>query len=341
MKLLIYEYITSGALAAQSLTSSLLKEGDAMLLAALKDCYHLPDCQLTILRDTRLPECAITDNTVKLRTHAITTIEQHDQRWQQCLNETDSVLIIAPETDGILAYLQSQVELKGKINLGSKADAIRLCSDKLACDSALSKQNLAITNGCLAHQWQSHAFESGSGYLIKPNDGAGCLQTKFFESRWSLESYLATLTRKEQSQHLIQPYVDGLNISILLLFSETEFIVLAINEQLIKKENNDLHYLGSKVNSIPAHIYSIQQASLLAETVQNVIPGLWGFVGIDIILTKNGPIIIDINPRLTSSYIGLAESLNCNPMLLLFNMKYPGMVALPAIEQRQAITVTK
>ncbi|MBL4637980.1 MAG: ATP-grasp domain-containing protein, partial [Proteobacteria bacterium] len=35
--------------------------------------------------------------------------------------------------------------------------------------------------------------------------------------------------------------------------------------------------------------------------------------GIDLVLTSSGPIVIEINPRLTTSYIGLKSTLNFNP----------------------------
>ncbi|MCP8319313.1 MAG: ATP-grasp domain-containing protein, partial [Candidatus Methylarchaceae archaeon HK01B] len=40
--------------------------------------------------------------------------------------------------------------------------------------------------------------------------------------------------------------------------------------------------------------------------------GLKGYVGVDIVLSKSGPVLIEINPRLTVSYIGLRNVSNIN-----------------------------
>ena len=50
-----------------------------------------------------------------------------------------------------------------------------------------------------------------------------------------------------------------------------------------------------------------------AEKAVEAVSGLKGYVGVDIILTDKEPIIIEINPRLTVSYIGLRKAMNFNP----------------------------
>ena len=46
-------------------------------------------------------------------------------------------------------------------------------------------------------------------------------------------------------------------------------------------------------------------------------PGLIGFVGIDILINYNKIYIVEINPRLTTSYVGLYETIGCNMIDLL------------------------
>jgi predicted ATP-grasp superfamily ATP-dependent carboligase len=42
------------------------------------------------------------------------------------------------------------------------------------------------------------------------------------------------------------------------------------------------------------------------------VPGLQGCFGIDFVQTAGGPVVIEINPRLTSSYAGLKAALGIN-----------------------------
>ena len=49
--------------------------------------------------------------------------------------------------------------------------------------------------------------------------------------------------------------------------------------------------------------------------------------GVDFIETPRGPVVVEVNPRLTASYAGLRESLACNPARRLLDL--PTFTALP------------
>ena len=42
----------------------------------------------------------------------------------------------------------------------------------------------------------------------------------------------------------------------------------------------------------------------VASAIANAIPDLWGYVGVDFVDTDEGPVVLEINPRLTTSYLG-------------------------------------
>jgi len=51
----------------------------------------------------------------------------------------------------------------------------------------------------------------------------------------------------------------------------------------------------------------------LATQVGKAIPGLRGFVGIDLVWhATQGPVVIEVNPRLTCAYVGLSARLRRN-----------------------------
>ncbi len=51
----------------------------------------------------------------------------------------------------------------------------------------------------------------------------------------------------------------------------------------------------------------------LINQVAKAIPGLWGYIGIDIVQPEHGlALIVEINPRLTTSYPGIAQALGIN-----------------------------
>jgi predicted ATP-grasp superfamily ATP-dependent carboligase len=50
------------------------------------------------------------------------------------------------------------------------------------------------------------------------------------------------------------------------------------------------------------------------------VPGLWGYCGVDFIETPEGPVVVEINPRLTMSYVGLRDATGINPAELVLGM---------------------
>jgi predicted ATP-grasp superfamily ATP-dependent carboligase len=53
-------------------------------------------------------------------------------------------------------------------------------------------------------------------------------------------------------------------------------------------------------------------AERLAAAVATAMPGLWGYAGIDFLQTGTGPVVLEVNPRLTTSYVGLRAALGIN-----------------------------
>jgi predicted ATP-grasp superfamily ATP-dependent carboligase len=93
--------------------------------------------------------------------------------------------------------------------------------------------------------------------------------------------------------------------------------VLACNRQIIiEGEGGRLHFGGSEVNGL-AHLREDLQD--LADGIVQAIPGLGAYVGVDLILTDTGPVVVEVNPRLTTSYVGLAQVLGLNPARLVLD----------------------
>ena len=83
---------------------------------------------------------------------------------------------------------------------------------------------------------------------------------------------------------------------------------------------------------------NLKQIEQLAKKLHVALTGLVGFIGVDLISNQQGLFIVDINPRHTTSYIGLAASLNLNPMQRFFDI-IEGKPVTP-ITQRHKIELT-
>jgi predicted ATP-grasp superfamily ATP-dependent carboligase len=63
----------------------------------------------------------------------------------------------------------------------------------------------------------------------------------------------------------------------------------------------------------PAHDPRASALHALAAAVHRALPGLRGFVGIDVVWhARRGPVAIEVNPRVTSAYVGLSGTLRRN-----------------------------
>jgi predicted ATP-grasp superfamily ATP-dependent carboligase len=85
-------------------------------------------------------------------------------------------------------------------------------------------------------------------------------------------------------------------------------ILLCINEQWIKQAGGAFSLERITVNVTQRAADFTQLVSQLAK----VVPGLWGYVGIDLIVGEVGFKVLEVNPRLTTSYAGIRAALGGN-----------------------------
>ena len=57
----------------------------------------------------------------------------------------------------------------------------------------------------------------------------------------------------------------------------------------------------------------------MACSAVNAIPGMKGYVGVDLVLSNDSVWLIEINPRVTTSYIGLRQILSANLAEIIWN----------------------
>ncbi|EMR13928.1 hypothetical protein MPL1_02148 [Methylophaga lonarensis MPL] len=308
MKLFIYEHITSGALIDEPLPQSLAHEGDVMLQSIVQDLLATGHTSLTTLRDHRLP----TLNLAGLDCLAVKSDQDFSRQWQRALNDFELFLLIAPETDGQLLTLHQQVRDAGKIALGSSLAAIEICSDKMKTALTLRAANISTPETWLASDWLKQA-EISNRWVVKPFDGAGCLDTMQFETSAQTRDYLGQLPLQQHQKTIVQPFIEGDAISISLYVNDLDsFELLSINHQHMIIENQQLTLSGVAVNSVPETQLPIKQAMALSRDLIQAIPGLQGFVGVDVILQPQQPVVIEINPRLTTAYAGLSAAKGSN-----------------------------
>ena len=108
---------------------------------------------------------------------------------------------------------------------------------------------------------------------------------------------------------VVQPYVAGLPTSLSLLCVDGQARLLSCNRQRVERQGDGFVLHGCVVNSDAARH---PRCAELAAAIARAVPGLWGYVGVDLVLTARGPCVLEINPRLTTSYAGLYGALGVN-----------------------------
>jgi len=246
------------------------------------------------------------------------------------LQAADAVWPLASETGGVLQQLSRGI-LRGKrILLGSAPGAVEVAASKLKMAQVLAEGGVAAVATYSPH---APLPRDGGPWVVKPDDGAGCLDTRLFSDR---SAALAWIRANAADSYVLQPFVAGKLGSLSLICCDGTARVLACNQERVAMRDNRFHFLGSVVNGLRD---SDGMLARLAQQVAAAIPSLWGYVGVDFVLTAQGALVLDVNPRLTAAYAGLHASTGCNPAgLVLDLLKSPAAMGAP-VGMRRAVSV--
>lgn len=323
MRILVCEFITGGGLCGAPLPPSLSREGELMLRALLADLSSCDVGEIMVLRDVRLAPIG----QPKIRTHFVAG--DFMDTYASCCDRAEAVLPIAPETGGALLKLSRIAVERNCRLLASAPEAVALAGSKRMTSAHLESNGLRVVP---THRLDGFEYSTGS-WVVKPEDGAGGEHCVLIESA---ADWRAWRDRHGAGQgYVLQPYLRGTDASLLLLCRAGECALLAGNRQYITLDAAGCRLSALGVNELPAQT----RASLepLAQAVARAIPGLWGFAGIDLLLIGDGAVVVEINPRITTAYVGLGASLGANPAAWLLNLAQGG--ELPEIDLDRARAV--
>ncbi len=248
------------------------------------------------------------------------------QVWQEQIKAADAVWLIAPETDGLLHYLTQIASQEGKLVLGCGPASIKITSEKMATCLALEEAGIATIPTYTFENWpRSHWI-----WLAKPNDGAGCSDTAWFNNADDLQDWIEQ--NDKQLTHVIQAYQPGDSASISCVVKNGEARLLSCNTQLIEIIDHMVSYKGSIINGMCEHWV---QFKAVASLIAKAFPDLAGYVGIDVIVDNDDIYVVEINPRLTTSYAGLREATGVNPAELVINTLTRSNYEWPMLQQNK------
>lgn len=276
--------------------------------AVLRDLAAMPDVETVVAYDARL--AAPMQATVAIPVHAA---EDVHAIWAACMRQADATWLIAPETQGVLSAMSALVLSLGKPLLGCTPETIALMADKYQTYHALTAARIPAVVTYRLSEWT--AVTEGA-WVTKPDDGVGCEGVRFHATTADLQRWLA---QYGDEHALIQPYVAGIAASLSMLCRDGRVWLLSCNRQKVHIDTDGFHFTGSVVNEL-AQDWSLCED--LAMRLAAAFPGLRGYIGVDVIRTPQGLQVVEVNPRLTTSYAGLHASIGCNPARLILDLLY-------------------
>lgn len=307
VKIFVCEYVTGGGLYRQTLPAGLAREGALMLQALLRDLAEIPGLELVTTLDPRVSLPSLSAMVIPCGTGDIWA------RWEACIRDADAVWPLAPESGGLLERLSRLVAQHGKCLLNSSPDAVALAASKYATCRKLADAGLAVapTFRC------GEALPPQAGlWVAKPDDGVGCEMTRCGERNALLEWLRDT---GGQETHVLQPYLPGIPASLSMLCREGQAWLLSANRQRVALREGEFFYQGSQVNGLAEDWPAFE---LLASRVADAMPGLAGYVGVDVLVRGGALTLLEVNPRLTSSYPGLRAATGLNAAVLVLDLLY-------------------
>lgn len=234
-------------------------------------------------------------------------------QWVEAAKDCDAAIIIAPERDGNLAMGVAMLRSAGIDVVAGSGDFLRTSSDKLLTAQALHRARVAhplfMASSDKRMADQIATFDR---FVVKPRDGCGTLSIVTYESFDEASNALC-------ENSILQPWMPGQSISISLVATGSDQFFLPAVSQTIS--DGDCQYVGG---CGPLENEEQRRAtSLASRAIAAMPPTARGFVGIDMILgeTSSDDYVIEINPRLATSYIGLRKMIQGNLAARFFELE--------------------
>ncbi len=287
MRIFVYEYFTSLGLShgSDSAKPKIDREGWAMWQAVMEDFRALDGVEVR-----SLPQGL--------------TAEGERQAFRRTLEGCDYALLIAPETHGILRARCEWAAEVGVPLLSSSVEGVSLAGDKLELAGLWKRHGVPTPRTVLfGSSWQHFPA------VLKPRDGAGSQATFLVRSAEEVMTVRAAYRSAgfPDAQMVWQEFVAGQPASVSFLIGPRTLIPLPPATQELSDDGH-FRYQGGEV-PIPPDLAA--RAIRVGSQAVRCVPGLLGYVGVDVILGEaadgSQDVAVEINPRLTTSYVGLRQ----------------------------------
>lgn len=310
-RLYLYEELSAMNLDNGNALAPLLDEGLSILKALIIDFTKLNLFELFVFASQHVGESLIAEKIINLSQWIV---PESSNPFLNIVNSNDVVLVMAPECDGILASRIKQLQETGAENLGCSVEAITLAGDKYQTYLFFKERDIPTPSTMLLEDFLK-VPQFGFPLVLKPRDGAGSADTFLISTMGCLRNKASNIIKL--NQWIVQELKQGLAASYCFFLHKGQFTPMVSSFQNMSCIDNQFVYQGG---ALPLPIEFEHRALILAQKALRDFVGLNGWVGVDLILgaDTNGleDFVLEINPRLTTSYLGVRNYLEINPASL-------------------------
>lgn len=328
--ILVMEYLLADDAAWQQANASMRIEAAAMLTAIVQDLEQRDDVRPVVLMSSAAAGMLRSSGQIDSRTEIITS-DRSPSEWlhQPTYPPTsfDASLIIAPECDGVLVSLLRQLQSnawQATRNLNLPWPIARIFADKYRTFQWLEQHGIrtpptktlddaaadVLRGDTLPRPRDRHSDSLPKSHrlgIIKPRDGAGSTQISLVpmtKNRFLRQP----LNYSDDDEWVLQPFIPGVPCSVGFIGggSANPTTILPPAEQDIHMDCEMPRYLGGQ---IPCSSELIPAVAEMAQQLATALGPFSGYVGADIVIAQDDrgsaiAHVIEINPRLCTSYVG-------------------------------------
>ena len=325
MRLLIYEHVSGGGFADEAISSSLLSEGFGMLRSLISD-FKASGHSVTTFLDSRIArlnppinaDCVVPVFSSQEARANIRKISESES--------ADAAYVIAPETDGLLQSLVEFVEQTGAASLNCQARTVGKVSNKAFFYDFLKKLGINTPETLVFSvaddlEEIKKAIRGRLNFplIFKPSNGVSCCGLSVVRNKDQVAGAVGKIKKESAStQFAVQEFIKGANASVSLFSTGNNAVSVSLNQQDVTIEAPE-GFSSYKGGLVPFDHPLRAEAFEVAEKIVKSFRDLRGYVGVDLVLTEEDAVAIEVNPRLTTSYVGLRRVANFNPAQAIVN----------------------
>ncbi|GAB4318460.1 MAG: hypothetical protein Kow0069_21600 [Promethearchaeota archaeon] len=317
-RVLAFEFACGGGTKDAPHLSGLFCEGFAMLHGLASDLVRAGH-EVVVTLDEKYQ--FLEDWFQKCLVDVIRPQDSLEDRLEGKLTEVDAAYVLAPESGGELERLARQVVAAGVELLSVNPNAVATFSTKSETNRLLEVAGLPVPRWALIRGKRPLVEEVADldltyPVVMKPDDGVGGEGVTLLRNPEILRDTLGDRgdDARLPGPTLVQEYVPGTTKSLSLVHVGEELVWGAANEQVVRVQ---VHGEGGAESAYvggvsPVETRAWKDVEALVSTFHRA-GSERGHLGVDFVEDRDGNVwFLEVNPRLTTSYVGLRRTVAFN-----------------------------